>query len=1416
MKPVGWNCLVIILVALLLFAFVPFAISSSNSGSNSGINSHSERIRVIVEVDPSHKSIARQSLESKGVIRHEFEFFPGYSLEIEKSELEKILYVKKVYPVRRLHIIKPLSAGVSTEDNRNEIINADTLWDLGYTGKNVTIAIIDGGVDETHPDLIGKVKSRVSFVDDEDTGDLYGHGTHCASLAAGTGAVSNGKYRGVAPEANLLNVKVCNSAGYCYEDDILAGIEFAMQHDADVISISLGGAYLTDVHPLDNAVKSIIDRGMVVVIATGNENYYLYMQSLSPGSTLEAITVGASTRNDSMAWFSSRGPTSNGITKPSICAPGVDIIAARASGTQMGTYLDEYYTIASGTSMSTPQVAGAAALLIQAYNNRFGRKATPAEIKAALMLGANRIRDEYGAEYDFLHQGAGRINLSNSYNILMNETTLLAVNPSRWSVSKPTGESHRYTGRSEPMLLYGLKPGDSTEKKFTLIDQDFRVLEINASSEIKDWLELYLDNSSPTHNILNAKITIPEDVVGMNYGNIYIHNETTKLKEIPVEVLVLDNTELVNGTLSIGRNVTINETSYTLFTVPSVTHSQMIIEVGWDSNKTNNSNMMAYLIDPNEFVYYLYYPYTAGCGCYTDYTDNILKMDEPFSGNYTLVIWSPNQTAKVNISLVAIDISAVQDEIILHQNDSYSDTLTIRNLGKPLNNISILGYREKEIPKTRINKYPNVSAFNHTFYIGSEVQRFLISVNMNSTNPECMASVKLYSPSNVLEKYFYGTWCNETELMSINLPDQGEWRLEFNFYEDDNLEDCYEECEDEADVCYEECTDLDCYYSCLDELEECYETCREESQSGNVSVSIENSLYRHERYQGIQLYPSSIDEIGNDLDINYTIDYDPSLAGRDIKAYVGLFSNEVRISIPLSVVQPLNLTSVVSIKPFRGGWLTGSMEIPEGDWFLIFRTNLSTPAKLQFIAQGGIYSSFSDGGYIEIPLECDPYDSYDYGSYECTGELDDKSLLIECSEGWGETTCYLSIDMDANGRFSGIGEKSFMEGEILNVSGNLYEVISIGENKTRLFKFSRSQEFDLTVSGSCEVWDIKIMSDIINPKIELSDIPLDNESTGSSAVIDIDKERLVRFYLIVHNPTDRVTRGYVYAGDYYHYYSLSGGETERTEIPLEYLNSKTKIEVSHYLSSHYPYSFPELYYEAIYSDDNTTAGISYSFIPFCSSCAECQEKVSTSKGEIMLVSDISSDGTCIEFDSKGVIFDCQGHEIEGNGTGSGILMNENSNNIKNCIIKKFENGIYLNSSDNIISNNTIRENSNGIVVVSQNNTISGNFICLNGVDVASYGYENSGHGNACDNITGWNDEWEEGCTYSCALSLCSIRGDQYPCDGIVSLSELLDYIVLWNDGDVHVSDLIDAIKNWRENNGVTTTTSSITSTTVPG
>jgi subtilisin family serine protease len=289
-------------------------------------------------------------------------------------------------------------------------IGAPEAWAAGYTGAGTMVAVLDTGVDDSHPDLAGQVAEHVNFTEgSEPDGDLVGHGTHVASTVAGTGAASGGKYKGVAPGAQLLDGKVCVDGG-CLESWILAGMAWAAPR-AKIINLSLGGQDTDGLDPIEQAVQALSDQyGTLFVVAAGNADGPTEGAITSPGTAPAALTVGAVDGTGALAGFSRRGPGPDGSLKPEITAPGVAITAARAAQSNLP---GDAYTDLSGTSMATPHVAGSAALLLQQHPGWSGQR-----LKAALMAAA-RPNPTFSA----YAQGSGTVDVGRATRQAVTSTT---------------------------------------------------------------------------------------------------------------------------------------------------------------------------------------------------------------------------------------------------------------------------------------------------------------------------------------------------------------------------------------------------------------------------------------------------------------------------------------------------------------------------------------------------------------------------------------------------------------------------------------------------------------------------------------------------------------------------------------------------------------------------------------------------------------------------------------------------------------------------------------------------------------------------------------------------------------------------------------------------------------------------------
>ncbi|MET7642235.1 S8 family serine peptidase [Streptomyces sp. NPDC005426] len=283
-------------------------------------------------------------------------------------------------------------------DRSTRQIGADLAWAAGYDGKGTKVAVLDTGADAEHPDLKGRITASENFTDSDTTDDRQGHGTHTLSTVGGSGAASDGRKKGVAPGADLLVGKVLNDSGSGDSSWIIAGMQWAVDQKADVVSMSLGSQTPTDcTDPMSMAAEELgKSKDTLFVIAAGNAGPSLNTVS-SPGCAPSVLTVGAVDRDDSTAPFSSRGPAVVSHTlKPEIAAPGVDISAAAAGG--RGVYA---YQSMSGTSMATPHVAGAAAIVKERHPDW-----TAQQVKAALVSSAKS-----GIPGDVRETGGGRLDV---------------------------------------------------------------------------------------------------------------------------------------------------------------------------------------------------------------------------------------------------------------------------------------------------------------------------------------------------------------------------------------------------------------------------------------------------------------------------------------------------------------------------------------------------------------------------------------------------------------------------------------------------------------------------------------------------------------------------------------------------------------------------------------------------------------------------------------------------------------------------------------------------------------------------------------------------------------------------------------------------------------------------------------------
>jgi len=333
------------------------------------------------------------------------------------AALERHPSVESVYPDLEAHIL---------EDKANEIIGADTVHQSPNTGNGVTVAVLDTGGTPGHPMFTGKTISCVSvftFGPDTVCDDLHGHGTHVAGISVGNG-IGNLAAKGVAPDADLISVKVLDRTGSGSFSGIIGGMQYVVNEgSAKIINLSLGTGPVDDsggdcdgyYPPMDDAIAAAIDAGITVVTSAGNSG----TSGIGyPGCNSQVIAVAATNDSDQVASFSSRGES---LTTHGISAPGVSIYSSvPATGANCCSHPSLYKDL-SGTSMASPVVAGTIALLL--YENP---DLSPADVKEALFSTActssTCIESPLIPDAPNIDYGYGRVNALAAHNFILGIT----------------------------------------------------------------------------------------------------------------------------------------------------------------------------------------------------------------------------------------------------------------------------------------------------------------------------------------------------------------------------------------------------------------------------------------------------------------------------------------------------------------------------------------------------------------------------------------------------------------------------------------------------------------------------------------------------------------------------------------------------------------------------------------------------------------------------------------------------------------------------------------------------------------------------------------------------------------------------------------------------------------------------------
>jgi serine protease AprX len=386
--------------------------------------------------------------------KRKYRHIPAVATDMTMAEVRELSTHPDVKQIDYDEPVKALSDGANywygTQKARTDFgIDGDGDGNISsFTKADNTIAVIDTGIDAAHVDLQNKVIGWYDATSLAKTTpyDDNGHGTHVSGIAAGLG-VGNVAYKGVAPGASLVGVKVLDKNGSGYTSDVIEGIDWAIankdKYGIKVINMSLGSAGSSDGKDASSlAVNRAVDAGIVTAVAAGNSGPASKTVG-SPGAAAKALTVGAmadpTEGGFNLAWFSSRGTTADGRVKPDIAAPGFNIMAPRAnSGAGYVSY--------SGTSMATPFVAGVASLILDA-----NPLLTPAQVQQKMEATA----DNWGPAGKDVDYGSGNLK---AYDAIKSAGGFAGVGPTLPAHTYKEGTISTVRGKQD--YAYSFKAGD--------------------------------------------------------------------------------------------------------------------------------------------------------------------------------------------------------------------------------------------------------------------------------------------------------------------------------------------------------------------------------------------------------------------------------------------------------------------------------------------------------------------------------------------------------------------------------------------------------------------------------------------------------------------------------------------------------------------------------------------------------------------------------------------------------------------------------------------------------------------------------------------------------------------------------------------------------------------------------------------
>ena len=620
---------------------------------------------------------------------------------------------------------QPRNGEVDMTDNVL-MVNADKVWQMGYTGKGVIVAVIDSGVNYNHADIKDHLwdggaqypNHGYNTVNDNfDTMDRYGHGTHCAGTICGDG--TSGILTGMAPDATLMCVKALDDYGAGNTSSINLAMEFAIEHHADILSMSLGivGPSVTNKTLLRHTCVNALELGVIASVAAGNFGTNMTPQvqvpnnilapancpppwlhpdqQVNPGGLTCVVAVGAVDYFENKYENGSKGPVTwtdsefgdyplggdnIGLIRPDVCAPGVGVKSLDHDS-------NNGYNLKTGTSMAAPCVAGVMALMLEKNPNL-----TPAEICMTLETTSKRLTEKKDNFF-----GTGLINALDAItsirigNLMLNEVVINDINANNNGQLNP-GETVKISlnvNNTSEEEYNNLKAAISCLNELvTIIDADAVIENIGANETITltDEFEFFIDEN------IDYKSDLYFDFNVYDENNTCIASSTftisVKDNELEFASFIVKNDDNNNGILEAGETADLgivlnnigNEIAVKVKGTLSSSSSDVTInqsEAEFSSIGANSSGVAFFNVKVSESISNMNIPFTIK-------TSNIFKKEHEFSHNYTSActyIFHLQDSYQDGWNGAAL--------LVKYDNGKPTDTLTIKSSGFQEYRISI-------------------------------------------------------------------------------------------------------------------------------------------------------------------------------------------------------------------------------------------------------------------------------------------------------------------------------------------------------------------------------------------------------------------------------------------------------------------------------------------------------------------------------------------------------------------------------------------------------------------------------------------------------------------------------------------------------------------------------------------------------